>query len=37
MANTAIWAGPLGTSPYSWASAFGTEINSLAAGALSSR
>ena len=32
MANTAIWAGPLGTSPYSWASAFGTEINSLAAG-----
>ena len=32
MANTAIWAGPLGTSPYSWASAFGTEINSLASG-----
>ncbi len=34
MANTAIWAGPLGTSPYSWASAFGTEINSLAAGSV---
>jgi hypothetical protein len=32
MANIALWEEPLGTSPANWQSAFGTEINSLAAG-----
>ena len=32
MSNIAIWDAPLGTSPANWQPAFGTEINSLAAG-----
>ena len=32
MSNTAIWDVALGTSPANWQAAFGTEINSLAAG-----
>lgn len=34
MSNIAIYDAPLGTSPAAWASAFGTEINSLAAGSV---
>lgn len=32
MTAKAIWSQPLGTAPSAWAAAFGTEINSLAAG-----
>ena len=34
MSNVATWLNPLGTSPSSWTAAFGTEINSLAAGSV---
>lgn len=34
MSNKAIWLNPLGTAPSAWAAAFGTEINSLAAGSV---
>ena len=34
VSNIAIWNSPLGTAPSAWAAAFGTEINSLAAGSV---
>ena len=34
MSNIAIWESALGTSPANWQAAFGTEINSLAAGSV---
>ena len=32
MTDIAVWSAPLGTSPANWQAAFGTEVNSLAAG-----
>jgi len=32
MTDKVIWSQPLGTAPSAWAAAFGTEVNSLAAG-----